>query len=154
MQMLHSTVSMTDFTRQIRLINLWRELFTAVFFRAAFLKTWNMLTVVKYKSVLCVFHCLLAEIDPVPPWIHLLSDLFFFQTKTVIDKIQKLVSSEGRFKNLREALKKWAWLFSSSQTLLSAWLFLWDSIALNAFSSAVTLPVFPTWVCTWLTWPS
>ncbi|CAG02359.1 unnamed protein product, partial [Tetraodon nigroviridis] len=27
------------------------------------------------------------------------------QTKTVIDKIQKLVSSEGRFKNLREALK-------------------------------------------------
>uniref|UniRef100_A0A671WGG6 Ras protein specific guanine nucleotide releasing factor 1 n=1 Tax=Sparus aurata TaxID=8175 RepID=A0A671WGG6_SPAAU len=28
------------------------------------------------------------------------------QTKTVIDKLQKLVSSEGRFKNLREALKK------------------------------------------------
>uniref|UniRef100_A0AAY4BT55 Ras-specific guanine nucleotide-releasing factor 1 n=1 Tax=Denticeps clupeoides TaxID=299321 RepID=A0AAY4BT55_9TELE len=27
------------------------------------------------------------------------------QTKTVIDKLQKLVSSEGRFKNLREALK-------------------------------------------------
>ncbi|GAA6068925.1 ras-specific guanine nucleotide-releasing factor 1 isoform X4, partial [Tachysurus ichikawai] len=26
-------------------------------------------------------------------------------TKTVIDKLQKLVSSEGRFKNLREALK-------------------------------------------------
>lgn len=40
----------------------------------------------------------------------------FLQTKTVIDKIQKLVSSEGRFKNLREALKKWAWLFSSSQS--------------------------------------
>lgn len=30
----------------------------------------------------------------------------FLQTKTVIDKLQKLVSSEGRFKNLREALKK------------------------------------------------
>ncbi|KAG7272593.1 hypothetical protein CRUP_003515 [Coryphaenoides rupestris] len=29
------------------------------------------------------------------------------QTKTVIDKLQKLVSSEGRFKNLREALKKY-----------------------------------------------
>uniref|UniRef100_A0A8C9SQB3 Ras protein specific guanine nucleotide releasing factor 1 n=1 Tax=Scleropages formosus TaxID=113540 RepID=A0A8C9SQB3_SCLFO len=28
------------------------------------------------------------------------------QTKAVIDKLQKLVSSEGRFKNLREALKK------------------------------------------------
>ncbi|XP_022410307.1 ras-specific guanine nucleotide-releasing factor 1 isoform X1 [Delphinapterus leucas] len=28
------------------------------------------------------------------------------QTKTLIDKLQKLVSSEGRFKNLREALKK------------------------------------------------
>uniref|UniRef100_A0A3P9JXS1 Ras protein specific guanine nucleotide releasing factor 1 n=1 Tax=Oryzias latipes TaxID=8090 RepID=A0A3P9JXS1_ORYLA len=27
------------------------------------------------------------------------------QTKTVVDKLQKLVSSEGRFKNLREALK-------------------------------------------------
>ncbi|XP_070399741.1 uncharacterized protein [Nothobranchius furzeri] len=27
------------------------------------------------------------------------------KTKSVIDKIQKLVSSEGRFKNLREALK-------------------------------------------------
>uniref|UniRef100_A0A672RLE2 Ras protein specific guanine nucleotide releasing factor 1 n=1 Tax=Sinocyclocheilus grahami TaxID=75366 RepID=A0A672RLE2_SINGR len=34
------------------------------------------------------------------------------QTKTVIDKLQKLVSSEGRFKNLREALKnKWVILF-------------------------------------------
>ena len=29
-----------------------------------------------------------------------------FQTKALIDKLQKLVSSEGRFKNLREALKK------------------------------------------------
>ncbi|XP_060149724.1 ras-specific guanine nucleotide-releasing factor 1 isoform X2 [Globicephala melas] len=29
------------------------------------------------------------------------------QTKTLIDKLQKLVSSEGRFKNLREALKKY-----------------------------------------------
>lgn len=28
------------------------------------------------------------------------------QTKALIDKLQKLVSSEGRFKNLREALKK------------------------------------------------
>lgn len=78
----------------------------------------------------------------------------FLQTKTVIDKIQKLVSSEGRFKNLREALKKWAWLFSSSQTLFSAWLFLWDFIALNSLSSAVILHVFPTLECTWLTWPS
>lgn len=30
----------------------------------------------------------------------------FLQTKALIDKLQKLVSSEGRFKNLREALKK------------------------------------------------
>lgn len=30
----------------------------------------------------------------------------FHQTKGLIDKLQKLVSSEGRFKNLREALKK------------------------------------------------
>lgn len=90
---------------------------------------------------------------PCTPWIHFLFDLFS-QTKTVIDKIQKLVSSEGRFKNLREALKKWAWLFSSSQTLLSAWSFLWDFIVVNALSSAVTPPVFPTWECTWLTWPS
>lgn len=30
----------------------------------------------------------------------------FHQTKALIDKLQKLVSSEGRFKNLREALKK------------------------------------------------
>lgn len=30
----------------------------------------------------------------------------FLQTKVLIDKLQKLVSSEGRFKNLREALKK------------------------------------------------
>lgn len=29
-----------------------------------------------------------------------------YQTKALIDKLQKLVSSEGRFKNLREALKK------------------------------------------------
>lgn len=33
--------------------------------------------------------------------------LFILQTKAVIDKLQKLVSSEGRFKNLREALKKY-----------------------------------------------
>lgn len=32
--------------------------------------------------------------------------LVFLQTKALIDKLQKLVSSEGRFKNLREALKK------------------------------------------------
>lgn len=32
--------------------------------------------------------------------------LGFLQTKALIDKLQKLVSSEGRFKNLREALKK------------------------------------------------
>lgn len=34
------------------------------------------------------------------------STLGFLQTKALIDKLQKLVSSEGRFKNLREALKK------------------------------------------------
>lgn len=32
--------------------------------------------------------------------------LGLLQTKALIDKLQKLVSSEGRFKNLREALKK------------------------------------------------
>lgn len=32
--------------------------------------------------------------------------LDILQTKALIDKLQKLVSSEGRFKNLREALKK------------------------------------------------
>lgn len=35
------------------------------------------------------------------------NNLSFFKTKALIDKLQKLVSSEGRFKNLREALKKW-----------------------------------------------
>lgn len=30
----------------------------------------------------------------------------FFQTKALMDKLQKTVSSEGRFKNLRETLKK------------------------------------------------
>lgn len=34
------------------------------------------------------------------------NNLCFFKTKALIDKLQKLVSSEGRFKNLREALKK------------------------------------------------
>lgn len=29
------------------------------------------------------------------------------QTKALMDKLQKTVSSEGRFKNLRETLKKW-----------------------------------------------
>lgn len=29
-----------------------------------------------------------------------------FQTKALMDRLQKTVSSEGRFKNLRETLKK------------------------------------------------
>lgn len=32
--------------------------------------------------------------------------LIFFQTKALMDRLQKTVSSEGRFKNLRETLKK------------------------------------------------
>lgn len=31
----------------------------------------------------------------------------YVQTKALMDKLQKTVSSEGRFKNLRETLKKW-----------------------------------------------
>lgn len=40
------------------------------------------------------------------PFPHCRKPLGLLQTKALIDKLQKLVSSEGRFKNLREALKK------------------------------------------------
>lgn len=43
------------------------------------------------------------------PWpvgeLYLLSCFFPLQTKALLDKLQKTVSSEGRFKNLRENLK-------------------------------------------------
>lgn len=32
--------------------------------------------------------------------------IFAFQTKQMIDKLQTLVSSEGRFKNMRDALHR------------------------------------------------
>lgn len=41
-----------------------------------------------------------------PPGLYPSDTLCSLQTKALIDKLQKLVSSEGRFKNLREALKK------------------------------------------------
>uniref|UniRef100_A0A3B3SAK0 Ras protein specific guanine nucleotide releasing factor 1 n=1 Tax=Paramormyrops kingsleyae TaxID=1676925 RepID=A0A3B3SAK0_9TELE len=59
------------------------------------------------------------------------------QTKTVIDKLQRLVSSEGRFKNLREALKKCK---VQCNTPVS--------------KQAVTLPASPIWGCTSQIWPS
>lgn len=37
-------------------------------------------------------------------------DVFSFQAKALMDKLQKTVSSEGRFKNLRETLKKYVYL--------------------------------------------
>lgn len=37
-------------------------------------------------------------------------DVISFQAKALMDKLQKTVSSEGRFKNLRETLKKYVYL--------------------------------------------
>jgi hypothetical protein len=35
----------------------------------------------------------------------MMTSCFVFQTKAMIDKLQDLVSTDGRFKNMREALR-------------------------------------------------
>lgn len=84
------------------------------------------------------------------------NNLSFFKTKALIDKLQKLVSSEGRFKNLREALKKWV----RFKDILS--LFWMDKAYMPVpvhhvsffFAPAVTLPACPIWECISPTWLS